>query len=198
MQHHKWSEHYNSKNTKWDLGRSPVPLQAFIASLPPSSNVLIPGCGRGYEIQEFCAAGHGVTAIDFASGAVEAARQTIGSLADLIIIDDFFAHPLPDKSHDVCYERTFLCALPEALRALYGTRIAPLLKDTGVLVGVFHYGEPKDDGPPDGPPYPMTPQDRCTLLESHFLLIHDSPCPSGLDVFSDHDERWQIWKKKNV
>jgi SAM-dependent methyltransferase len=188
-----WTERYQERKTGWDLGDSPHPLEPFIRRLPPRQNILIPGCGRGYEIAAFTQAGHLVTAIDYSEGAIEAARQVIGHLADAIICEDFFTSTrLAENYFDVCYERTFLCALPAALRVSYGKRIASLLRSSGVLAGVFLYGPPTEDGPP----YPMDATVRETVVDPYFALVSDEDGSSGLPVFSRWQERWQVWHKR--
>lgn len=187
-----WSSRYREGNTKWDLGRSPLRLLEFIRTQPEKQSVLIPGCGRGYEIEDFQRLGHSVTAIDISSEAIRAAREQIGDIADSIICEDFFAFDLPVGYFDICYERTFLCAIPASLRAMYGRRVSSLLRGNGILAGIFHYGTPEDCDPP----YPMTRDDKKEILEEHFSLMYDAPCSSGLPVFSEHDERWQVWRKK--
>lgn len=187
-----WSERYETDNTKWDLGTTPQRLLDFMSSQPSKRRILIPGCGRGYEIEALSKLGHHVCAIDYSEGAIRAAKNQVGALADSIICADFFDYDFRLASFDICYERTFLCALPEALRLEYGKRIASLLNENGLLIGIFHYGIPND---PD-PPCPLTMENRKLILDTHFELLSDTPCPSHLSVFSDHDERWQVWRKR--
>lgn len=187
-----WSERYEAGNTKWDLGHSPDALLNFISTQPPKQKIIIPGCGSGYEIADLHRLGHSVSAVDFSEGAIRAAKAKIGSLADVIVCSDFFECALPLAYFDLCYERTFLCAIPENLRFRYGSRISSLLREGGHLMGLFHYGVPEDSDPP----YPMTKDDRQSILEEFFTLVSDTPCPSNLPVFSSHKERWQVWKKK--
>lgn len=188
----EWSERYRDGNTKWDLGQSPENLAAFMAQQPRKSRVLIPGCGRGYEIADLQKMGFKVTAVDYSAGAIEAARATIGAAADVIQCDDFFTCELPSVAFDICYERTFLCALPETCRLRYGERMASLLRDDGLLIGIFHYGVAEDPEPP----VPITEAERQQILDPYFSLECDRPCPSGLPVFDGHDERWQVWRKR--
>jgi len=163
-----------------------------MSSQSPEQRILIPGCGRGYEIADLSRLGHTVSAIDYSEGAIRAAKKQMGPLADSIICADFFHHKLPLASYDICYERTFLCAIPEELRILYGERVSSLLCKAGLLIGIFHYGIPDDPAPP----CPLTSEDRERILERDFSLVSDSACPSRLPVFTGHDERWQVWKKK--
>lgn len=188
----EWSSRYREGNTKWDLGSSPEELLEFIRTQADNQTILIPGCGRGYEIADLQRLGHQVTAIDISDESIRAAREEIGDYADQITCGDFFDCKLPMKRFDICYDRTFLCAIPEPLRAKYGSRISSLLRDSGILIGIFHYGFPEDNDPP----YPMTTEDRMNILEEYFSLVIDVPAASGLPVFSGHDERWQVWRKK--
>ncbi len=188
-----WSKQYDSNNTRWDLGQSPDRLLSYLKTLTTKQRILIPGCGRGYEIRDCVEYGHEITAIDYSIGAIHAAEKVIGNIAKKIICDDFFTHKLPDTFYDICYERTFLCALPEKHRIEYGERIAKLLKPGGLLIGVFHYGIPKNDSLPVS----LTKEARMKILEVDFNLIMEEKCPSGLGVFEEHDEMWQIWRKKS-
>ena len=76
-----WSSRYLSANTPWDFDGVPADLKEFLKRKDIGSNpqargkVLIPGCGLGHEIKAFMQAGYDVTAIDFAPGAVERARE---------------------------------------------------------------------------------------------------------------------------
>ncbi len=192
MKPREWSDRYRSHNTKWDLGQSPEQLVSYIVELAERKKVLIPGCGRGYEIKDFHEASHEVTAIDFSEGAIEASRQVIGDLADKIICDDFFKTPLKEDSFDICYERNFFCAISMDRWKDYGPRIASLLSEAGILIGIFQYGKHEDDGPP----FPMTLEDRERYIEPYFLLLHDEFTHSGLSLYNDHAEHWQVWQKR--
>jgi SAM-dependent methyltransferase len=59
---------------------------------------MIPGCVSGYEVQAFHAAGYDVTAIDFSPAAVEHAKRVLGSLAERVILGNFF-------TYDFCQQR---------------------------------------------------------------------------------------------
>jgi len=185
MDHQDWTDRYSTNNTVWDLGKSPPPLSEFINNLSGVQKVVIPGCGRGYEIRDFAESGHEVSAVDFSEGAISAARTFLDELADSIIHGDFFNDNLLEKeSFDICYERTFLCSLPAELRLRYGSRVASLLKPGGLLVGIFHYGESDRDARP----YPMNEHDQQEILRRHFDLELDHLGPSGIGAFKAHIE----------
>jgi len=183
-----WNSRYESGKTPWDFGGIPADLQAFLQQHPQGGRVLIPGCGSGYEIKAFAAAGYDVTAIDLAPAAVERARQLVGpTLAGCVTVADFFQQHFAAAPFDAVYERTFLCAIPPDLRQAYRDRIARLLKPGGFFVGYFYY---EKTDPAEGPPYGLAWAEGDALFSTHFLLTHDAPVADSLPIFAGH-ERWQ-------
>jgi SAM-dependent methyltransferase len=87
-----WTARYAAGKTPWDFGGVPAALKSFFARSSVPARVLIPGCGSGYEVQAFHAAGHDVTAIDFSPAAVEQAKRILGALGARVILADFFTH----------------------------------------------------------------------------------------------------------
>ena len=170
----------------------PARLTAFIRSLKPDSEVLIPGCGEDYRtIAAFHRAGHRVTAIDFSEVAVEHAKKTLSELGQRIIPGDFFRHDLGSARFDFIYERTFLCSLPPQLWNDYATRVAELLRPHGLLAGFFFYGEE-----PDPPPYPLTENKAAKIFGSRFDLINTEPVTDSLSIFAGQ-EKWQEWQLRS-
>ena len=103
-----WDVRFREGYTPWDAGGVPAALREFLVREPAGRRVLIPGCGSGYEVRAFAAAGHEVVAIDFSPAAIAAARGVLGELGHLVVQGDFFAHPF--GLFDLVYERPFLCA----------------------------------------------------------------------------------------
>src|SRR5260370_14445805 len=85
-----WEKRFRENFTPWDAGRVPSALEQFLKTEPRGQRVLIPGCGSGYEARAFADAGHEVVGVDFAPAAVERARRTLGPLAHLVRLADFF------------------------------------------------------------------------------------------------------------
>lgn len=192
MDREAWSQRYRGGRTGWDIGRSPPALLDFIPSLPPARRVLIPGCGRGHEVAAFCEAGHEVVAIDYAEGAVEAARANLGKNAPCVRLGDFFESDcLRPASFDLCYERTFLCAIPVQRRADYAQRVFALLRPRGWLAGLFLYG----DANPDGPPFPLQESHRRSFLGRSFTLLDSRPTGSDFQPLPSVREFWEVWQK---
>src|SRR5919106_2159595 len=87
-----WTIRYAAGKTPWDFGGVPAALKSFLERSSIPGTVLIPGCGSGYEIQAFDAAGYDVSAIDFSPAAVDQAKRGLGSLAERVTLGDFFTH----------------------------------------------------------------------------------------------------------
>jgi SAM-dependent methyltransferase len=186
-----WDSRYRAGQIPWDFGGVPEAVTRFMASESASLSVLIPGCGLAHEVETFSALGCNVIAIDFSSVAVTAAQKRLGPLADRVVYGDFFTHDFANSKFDLVYERTFLCALPPRLRPAYVRRVAELLKPGGRLVGFF-YCDPVDD--PDGPPFPIAPDELESLLKPYFQLRVDEPARESQPLFAGN-ERWRIWKR---
>ena len=69
---------YAAGTTPWDFGGVPSALKSFIERSSIRGRVLVPGCGSGYEVQAFHAAGYDVSAIDFSPAAVDQAKRVLG------------------------------------------------------------------------------------------------------------------------
>ena len=124
--------------TPWDFGGVPSALNSFLERSSGPGRVLIPGCGSGYEIQAFHAAGYDVSAIDFSPAAVDQAKRVLGSLAERVVLGDFFTYdfgPAALRPH----LRTNISLLDDASRwPEYVNRMADLLLPGGRLIGVFY------------------------------------------------------------
>jgi SAM-dependent methyltransferase len=181
-----WDVRYAAGETPWDFNGVPAALKTFLKT-SQAGNVLIPGCGAGYEVRAFHDAAWNVTAIDFSPVAVERARSELGALAGSVVEGDFFNHDFADRRFDVIYERTFLCALPPCLWPAYVKRMTELLRSNGKLVGIFLYEEESDP-----PPYPLNADKARELFEGSFSLIKTLPVSDSLPLFAGN-ERWQEW-----
>jgi Thiopurine S-methyltransferase (TPMT) len=164
-------------------------LIAFIESLEPSRNILVPGCGQDFRtIAALHHAGHRVTAIDFCPIAFEATKKALPEMHDDIVLGDFFTYDFENALFDLIYERTFLCSLPPSLWKSYATRVARLLHPGGTLAGFFFYGKE-----PDPPPYPLTKPKAAEIFGVRFRLQTTEPVTDSLAVFGGKEE-WQQWR----
>jgi SAM-dependent methyltransferase len=187
-----WTTRYAAGKTPWDFGGVPAVLKSFLARSSVPMRVLIPGCGSGYEVQAFHAAGYDVTAIDFSPAAIDQAERFLGVLAERVILGDFFTHDFGQCRFDLIYERTFLCSMAPSRWPDYVNRMADLMLPGGRLIGVFLYGQPSMSGPP----FPLTDIDAERLFERRFKLLRGEVVTDSLPLFRDM-ERWQEWLKIN-
>lgn len=188
-----WNPRYKAGTTPWDLGRVPPALERYLAAHPGrGASALIPGCGSGYEVAAFAAAGYAVTAIDFSPPAVARAKANLPpSLAERVVEGDFFTYDFPSAPFDIVYERTFLCALPPSLWATVIDRTAALLKPGGTLAGLYFFGQKTD-----GPPFGLEPKEPERLFARRFVLVDDAivNTTESLPLFAGR-ERWQERRK---
>lgn len=183
-----WNTRFAAGKMPWDCHGVPGRLKTYLAQMPPG-RALIPGCGSAYEVAAFHAAGWSVAAIDFSPVAVERAKRLLGPLGELVLLGDFFKHPLNNTSFDAVYERTFLCALPPRMWKDYASRMRQLIRPGGKLFGFFLYGDE-----PEPPPYPLTTTQAAELFGRDFILTRDDPVTDSLPVFAGK-ERWQEWTR---
>ncbi|TKA68492.1 hypothetical protein B0A55_08793 [Friedmanniomyces simplex] len=137
---------------------------------PPRKRVLVPGCGKGYDVLLFSSCGYDAYGLDVSQLALDRANallqepslphqypsslngrgETKFLLADFFK-DDFLAS-IGGGDFDVIYDYTFLVALPPAMRPAWAKRMSELLSPTGHLICLeFPLGkEPKTGGPPHG------------------------------------------------
>src|SRR5438552_3616472 len=143
-----WEKRFREGFTPWDAGKIPAALEQFLKTELRGQRALIPGCGSAYEVRAFAQAGFETLAIDFAPAAVERAQRTLGSLAHLVRLADFFEFDFAGP-FDLIYERAFLCSLPRTLRPRYVQRAFELLGPQGRVAGFFFF-EDGERGPPFG------------------------------------------------
>lgn len=156
-----WESRYQEGRTGWDRGESNPTLSYWCdAVLQQPQSILIPGCGRGYEVIELASRGHRVTGIDFADSAIAAARRQAATLGvePRLLQEDLFAHT-PSEPYDAIYEQTCLCAIHPSQWATYEQLLFAWLKPSGKLLAHFMQSEK-----PDGPPF------HCELSSMKFLF----------------------------
>jgi SAM-dependent methyltransferase len=183
-----WDVRFREGYTPWDAGGVPAALREFLVREPAGRRVLIPGCGSGYEVRAFAAAGHEVVAIDFSPAAIAAARGVLGELGHLVVQGDFFAHPF--GLFDLVYERAFLCALPRPHWPRWAARVAEVMHPGGRLTGSFFWSDDEH-----GPPFGLKRGEIEALLAPAFDPIEDAAVADSIPVFAGR-ERWQVWRRR--
>ena len=142
---------------------------------------LVPGCGGGYDVLLFASLGFDSYGLDTSQTAVRAAERVAqeqrkeqrypvrnvqnGRGEARFIVTDFFQDDFLDQTHpsedsggertfDLIYDHTFLCALDPSLRPRWAKRMSQLLAPGGRLIcAEYPLGKPPASG---GPPHGLT------------------------------------------
>ena len=160
-----WNNRYEAEQTGWDLNIISPPLKVYIDQLTDKNiNILIPGCGSGYEAEYLAKQGFkNVTVIDFAPLVVEKMKINFADYQQInIICQDFFTHA---GEYDLILEQTFFCAIEPLLRPKYVIKMAELLKPLGTLAGLFFTMQF-----PNNPPFGGNKEEYEKLFSEQFSI----------------------------
>jgi len=145
-----WSERYRKDEIGWDVGGITTPLKDYFDQLDNKEiEILIPGCGNGYEAEYLFNIGFAkVWVVDLAKEPLENLKLRCPSFPNSQLIQgDFFKL---EKQFDLIVEQTFFCALPPTIRPEYAKKMHQLLKPNGKLMGLLFNCQLNLDSPPFG------------------------------------------------
>jgi methyl halide transferase len=186
-----WEERYRTATTPWDRGGvSPALLQWLGSGELLPCRILVPGCGRGYEVLELARRGFEVVALDFAPSAVTHLQSELAVAGLAAEVAEANALTWSARSaFDAIYEQTCLCALPPKQWQAYEAQLHRWLRARGKLFALFM--QTNRDG---GPPYHCGLQAMETLFPSARWKWSDAPfCeiphPAGIFELSTVLER---------
>lgn len=187
----------------FDAGRSAPHLIHLLESgaLPDlkEKTVLVPGCGRGYDVISFSQVCHSVTGVELAPTAVQAAHELLkkGDHQNARVISgDFFA-PEAGTQYDIGYDYTFFCAIHPNMRDDWARAWAAHLRQPGgILITSIFPVLPLDSRDQQGPPWPVWPELYASVLEKHgFALDSLEKVPDqGSHPGREGKEYLAIWK----
>lgn len=118
----KWEADYARNTAGWDLGGpTPVFKRLFSSRELTPGRMIVLGAGRGHDARLFARHGFQVTAVDFASQAVEEMHRLADPEAPVEILQqDIFDLPETlNGSFDYVLEYTCFCAIAPKRRAEY-------------------------------------------------------------------------------
>lgn len=160
-----WDDRYKRKDSPWDRGKVSPALAHFKPLLKEGDQILLAGCGRGYEVVSLAKEGYQVCALDYSQVILDALGQDLEKEGCLERVDlvqaDFFTWE-PKVVFDAVYEQTFLCAIDPDLREAYEAKMHTLLKKEGWIQASF-----KQNKKSDGPPF------HCGMDEMKFLFSQE-------------------------
>jgi SAM-dependent methyltransferase len=175
----KWEADYARRTDGWDLG-GPTPVFEHLASnkqFKPGRMIVL-GAGRGHDARWFARHGFQVTAVDFASQAVQEMRRLADPDAPVEILQhDIFSLPESlNGSFDYVLEYTCFCAIDPKRRAEYADLVTRLLKPDGLYIDLAF----PLDGRKGGPPFAVTEAEIFDLFEKRGfkLLAREKPAES--------------------
>lgn len=145
-----WAGLYDKGSTGWDIGYPAPALVDFLDHLSDKSlRILIPGAGRGWEVDYAFRQGFGsVYYLDFAPSAAALFQKQFPFFpADQVLVEDFFNL---NETFDLILEHTFFCALHPSKREAWALRCLHLLRPGGRIAGLLFNHEFEHDGPPYG------------------------------------------------
>eukprot|EP00761_Pharyngomonas_kirbyi_P004405 gb/GECH01004409.1/.p1 GENE.gb/GECH01004409.1/~~gb/GECH01004409.1/.p1 ORF type:complete len:217 (+),score=65.01 gb/GECH01004409.1/:1-651(+) len=178
-----WNGLWQEGKTPWDIGKSTPALRQFVEDgiIPRKGRVLVPGCGRGYDVISMASPERHTIGMDLSPVAIkeaESLRDSNGikpSTAEFFS-GDFFEYN-PEEKFDLIYDYTFLCALPPEMRESWASKMFELLKDNGELLTMIFPVVEKEGGPP----YAMSPELVKELVEpTGFKQKELYPCKNSV------------------
>jgi len=145
-----WDKLFEKNHLGWDIGFVSTPLKEYFDQLEDKSiKILVPGSGRGWEVEYLYKSGfRNVWYLDFSSLAHEAFLKHLPDFPrNQMLREDFFSLR---GSYDLIVEQTFFSALPRNRRKDYARQMYDLLNPGGKFVGLLFNLEFPGDPPPFG------------------------------------------------
>jgi SAM-dependent methyltransferase len=175
----KWDANYQQGTDGWDLGGpTPVFRRLLLSGRLMPGRVIVLCAGRGHDAREFARHGFEVTAVDFASRAVDEMRRLASADAPVDILQhDMFTLPEAfNHSFDYVLQYTCLCAIDPNRRAEYADLVTRLLKPNGIYIDLAF----PLDGRRGGPPFAVSVAEILQLFEARGfrLIAREKPAES--------------------
>ena len=144
-----WEARYRRQHLPWDRGEASPALSHWLDTrMPYPLRILVPGCGRGYEVVALAKRGFDVTAIDIAPSAIRWLNRKLATVRlKATVLDADVTHWRPEAPFDAVYEQTCLCALAPETWPAYVDNLWHTLKPGGRLFAIFMQTD-NTDGPP--------------------------------------------------
>jgi SAM-dependent methyltransferase len=164
-----WDARYQTGDTPWDKGAPSPPLVDYLRGHALTGEILVPGCGFGYDVRAIATPQNHVVGLDLAPSAIEHASAFPAAAGEEYRLGDFFEMPDEDETRfDWIWEHTCFCAIDPSQRSDYVRAALRALRPGGHLLGVF-YLDPGNDG--DGPPFGVSSAELDELFAPGFLTL---------------------------
>lgn len=149
------------------MGYVSPPIKTYVDQLTDKNlEILIPGAGRGWEVQYLTKKGFSqVHYLDFSSEAAKIFTSIHPAFpSSHLHVEDFFQH---QGHYDLIFEQTFFSSLLPSAREAYVKKMHKLLKTSGKLCALLFNHEFIHHGPP----YGGSPDEYRQLFEPYFKTI---------------------------
>ncbi len=177
-----------------DLAPKPQ-IAAWIEAHPGTGmRALDVGCGLGDHAEALAGAGYQTDAFDLAEDAIEWAKRRFPETQVRYRAMNLFEAPVGWRgAFDVVNECYTIQSLPPPLHDKTARAIASFVRPGGALLV---YARVRDaDGPWDGPPYPLTPNEQNLFARLGFVVEHDEAFALVRpDKTIEH--RFTVWRRK--
>jgi len=194
----EWNQRYIDGDTPWDKGTyTPAVLEIFAKQvIPAGAEVLVLGCGFGYDARAFADAGYTVTGVDIAVSAIEGAYALHAGAEGLsFVLADLFDPELPQqKRYGAIWEHTCYCAIRPEQRVDYAEAVYNLLEEGGLFIALFFTNTEMPPG--EGPPYETSVEEAYTMFSDRFELVWDKQ-PADTFPARVGCEQLMVWRKKS-
>lgn len=170
-----WNKRYKEKQTGWDLGFVSPPIQHYADQLTNKElQILIPGCGSGYEGEYLFLKGfRNVYLLDFSANPLVEFKNRVPQFpVKQLHKGDFFEH---QGNYDLIIEQTLFCAIDPQLRRKYVEKAASLLRTGGKLTGVLFNRDFEG-----GPPFGGSIEEYMTYFRDYFSSVYIQPCYNSI------------------
>ncbi len=164
-----WESAYRLGETPWDKGAAHPALVDFVAARgAPAGEILVPGCGYGFDVRALSMPENHVLGVDIAPFAITRAEAFPKVAREEYLLGDIFSltSTFPAR-FDVVFEHTFFCAIEPSKRRDYVSVVGRILKPGGKLIAIF-FMNPDHNEP--GPPYGTGRQELAALFGTEFAL----------------------------
>lgn len=195
-----WDARYRAGDTPWDKGMAAPPLIEILqkrgAGLFGDEEVLVPGCGSGYDVRALASEGLRVLGLDLADEALARAGALAEYSTERYEKGDFLDPAWgAGRRFSAIWEHTCFCAIDPGRRGDYARSAARLIKSGGHLVGVFFLTPQKAGQEDQGPPFNASIAEIDAYFGEDFTKV-DSWMPSICYPGREGEEWTAIFQRK--
>lgn len=188
-----WENAYQRGETPWEKGKAHPALVDFLSNNGPvTGEILVPGCGYGYDVRALSTPANHVIGIDLAPFAISKAKTFPIVGREEYLLEDVFSLPAQFAHRfDSVFEHTCFCAIDPAMRARYVEAIVRALKPAGKINAIFFLNPDNDD---EGPPYGVTRKELKQFFGTRFS-IEDEWIPARTYEGREQRELMRVLRK---